>query len=508
MTPQRGGTFQMVANRGLSHLHPVVQPGSNAGTYLTGGVYEQLVDWEYKPEDDWRFASKIAPEIAERWEQPDPATYVFHIRKGVKWHDGQPLTARDVVWSYQYIADPANKLPASVNLKAMESIATLDETRVQLKLKEPDVDFLRKLTNQSRLSILPKHVYDRGDSFEKVAIGSGPFKLESFQPDRDVIYAANAGYWKPGLPYLDRWRMLAPADEAGRTAAFFAGQNDILKVAARPQVDTVLAQNKDVRLSIFVQENNVEMWLKLSRPPFNDARVRQAVHLALDRPAMVGTLTAGDGLINPPGINALYKAWALEPAVLAAIPGWRTPKEPDLAGAKQLLAKAGLPQGLSFTIKIDRNNPNWPQVAEMIAAQMRTIGVDAKLQPLESGVLAKAWVDGEYDAVVESSSSVADWPSRLHSRGLQNTMPVRDPELDRLIDAQGKEFDTTKRAQIIREVQQLLVRQMYTIPTITFPGYLLQQSWVRGFVDNGGALPNNNDWGQLWVDAARAPGNR
>jgi len=507
-TPQRGGSFQMVSNRGLSHLHPVNQPGSNAGSYLTGGVYEQLVDWEYKAEEDWRFASKIAPEIAERWEQPDPAMYVFQIRKGVKWHDGQSLTGRDVAWSYQYIADPANKLPAGINLKAMESITAVDDYTVRLKLKEPDVDFLKKLTNQSRLSILPKHVHERGDSFEKVAIGSGPFKLESFQPDRDVVYSPNREYWKADRPYLDRWRMLAPADEAGRTAAFFAGQNDVLKVAARPQVDAVLTQNKQARLSIFVQENNVEMWLKLNKPPFIDQRVRQAVHLAVDRQAMVSTLTAGDGLVNPPGINALYRAWALPAALVEGMPGWRTPKEQDLARAKQLLIEAGHGQGLSFTIKIDRNNPNWPQVAEMISAQLRPIGVDAKLQPLESGVLAKAFIDGDYDAIVESSSSVGDWPNRLHSRGVENTMPIRDAELDRLIEAQAREFDETKRALVIRDIQQLLLRQAYTIPTITFPGYLLQQPWVHGFVDNGGALPNNNDWGQLWVNQGQLPGNR
>src|SRR5438477_5344849 len=130
----------------------------------------------------------------------------------------------------------------------MQSIEATDDHTVRLKLKEPDVDFLRKLTNQSRLSILPKHVADRGDSFDKVAIGTGAFKLESFQPDGLVVYAANQDYWKPGKPYLEKWKMLAPADEAARTAAFFVGQNDILKVAAKAQVDLVTAQIPDARI--------------------------------------------------------------------------------------------------------------------------------------------------------------------------------------------------------------------------------------------------------------------
>jgi len=507
--PQRGGVFQTIGIRALEHLHPWTQnTPQNATFYLNGGVYDQLVDIAYSPEEDHRFANQVSPELAERWELRDNTLYIFLMRKNVKWHDGEPLTARDVKWSIEFVAEPGNRILGMPDLKVIESITTVDDHTLQIKLKEPEVDFLKKLTNSNRVSIRPKHLHDRGDSLEKVAVGTGPFKVESFARDRGVTYTANKDYWKPGQPYLDKLKILPPADEAGRTAAFFAGQNDVMKAGARPQAEAVVAQNPQAKLSTFFQESNVEMWLRLDRPPFNDLRVRQAIHLGVDRQAIVNTLTLGDGFMNPPVLNGIYRSWALQPADFQTLPGWRTPKEQDLVRAKQLLAEAGHGPGLSFTIKVDRSNPNWPAVAEMISSQLRQIGVDAKLQPIESASYNKAISEGDYEAYVAGGSFVGDWPTVLHSGAVNNTMRLRDPELDRLIESQFREFDESKRAQTIREAQRLLVRQAYTIPTVTFPGYLVLQHWVHGFVDNRGANVSNPDWSQLWLDVAAAPTNR
>ena len=509
MRPQRGGTFQTIGIRPLEHLHPWRQSTpANASFYLNGASYDQLVDFEYKPDIDHRFTDKIIPELAEKWELRDGTTYTFSLLKNAKWHDGQPLTAADAKWSIEYLVDPVNKILGIPDLKGIESITTPDGHTLQIKLKEPDVDFLRKLTNQSRVSILPKHVHERGGDFEKVEVGTGPFKIESFSRDRGVVYVANKEYWKADMPYVDKVRILPPVDEAGRTAAFFAGQNDVMKVGAKVQAETVAAQNPQARISTFFQEANVEMWLRLDRSPFNDQRVREAVQLIVDRQAMIGTLTSGDGLMNAPVLNGIYKRWVLPPGDFQSMPGWRTPKEQDLSRGKQLLAQAGYGQGLSFTIKVDRNNPNWPAVAEMISEQLRQAGVEAKLQPMESATYNKSIADGDFDSYVSGGGTPSEWTTLLHSNGVNNLIRLRDPEVDRLIQAQVREFDEDKRAQTIRELQRLLIRQAYTVPTITFAGYLIEQPWARGYVDGRGANVSNPDWSQLWLDHATMPSNR
>lgn len=509
MRPQRGGVFQTIGIRPLEHLHPWRQSTpANASFYLNGSSYDQLVDYAYRPDEDHRFTDEIIPELAERWELRDNTAYTFSLRKNVKWHDGRPFTATDAKWSIEFLADPANKVLGIPDLKGIEAITAPDDHTLQIKLKDPDVDFLRKLTNQSRVSMLPKHVHDRGDSFEKVQVGTGPFKVESYTRDRGVVYAANKEYWKPDMPYLDKVRILPPVDEAGRTAAFFAGQNDVMKAGAKVQAETVAAQNPQARISTFFQEANVEMWLRLDRPPFNDQRVRQAVHLTVDRQAMIGTLTSGDGLMNAPVINSIYKRWVLPPADFQSMPGWRTPKEQDLSRAKQLLGEAGYGQGLSFTIKVDRNNPNWPAVAEMISEQLRQAGVDAKLQPMESATYNKSIADGDFESYVSGGGTPTEWTTMLHSTGVNNLTRLRDPEVDRLIQSQVREFDQGKRGQGVRELQRLLIRQAYTVPTITYAGYLIEQPWAHGYVDGRGANVSNPDWSQLWLDQATVPTNR
>ncbi len=127
---------------------------------------------------------------------------------------------------------------------------------------------------------------------------------------------------------------------------------------------------------------------------------------------------------------------------------------------------------------------------------------------MERASLSKDQVDGVYESYVAGTHAVHEWLAGWHSSGVSNTTGLRDPELDRLIESQVREFDETKRTRTIQEVQRLLLRQVYVIPTITFAGYRLQQPWVYGWVENAGALPNNPDWAQAWLDVAQAPANR
>jgi ABC-type transport system substrate-binding protein len=122
--------------------------------------------------------------------------------------------------------------------------------------------------------------------------------------------------------------------------------------------------------------------------------------------------------------------------------------------------------------------------------------------------MSKDEVDGAYEAYVAGTWAVHEWPTGFRTGGNRNSAGVRDPELDRLIDAQAAEFDEGKRARLIQEVQRRLLRQLYVIPTITFAGYRVQQPWVYGWVENAGALPNNPDWSQAWVDVSQAPTGR
>ena len=503
--------MQIVGIRELPHLNPWKNSNANVNFFLGGGVYEQLVDFDYKPFQDWRKEYKIAPSLAERWElKDDRVTYRFAVRRNVKWHDSQPFSAADVKWSYDFMRDTANALEPAAELRGVENITLVDDFTLEIKLKSPDILFLNRLVD-SPLSIAAKHAHERGDEFEKVAIGTGPYKLESYDRVRGITYVRNENYWRPGMPYIERWKFPPFQDPAGRLAAFIARQNDVLKPGDKKQLDTVLAQARGARSEPFIRDIASLLSMKLDRPPFNDIRVRQAIHIAIDRPILVQTLTFGDGIYNPPGINGARTSHAIPKEELDRLPGWRQPKDQDIAEAKRLLAEAGYAGGLSFTIKVDQSHPDTPSQAQVISAQLQKIGVQVGVQPLESGVYNKAEGDGDYEAYIgpiTRMSSERDWALHFQSKGTLNKRPIQDPELDRLIEAQGQEFDEGKRAELIRQMQRLLLREMYVVPLITFPGYLLVQPYVQGWVDNQAANVANVDWAQAWLKVADVPKDR
>jgi len=307
--------------------------------------------------------------------------------------------------------------------------------------------------------------------------------------------------------------MLPATDDSGRMASFIARQNDVVKVGNRAQAEPVLAQIPEAKQAPFLRDNASELYLKMDRPPFNDLRARQALHLGIDRREMVATLTLGDGLLNPPGMNPINKAWSIPQSELETLPGWRDPKEQDLTQARRLLAEAGRGSGLGFSIQVDRAHPDTPAQAEMISAHLRKLGITVTLRPMESGVFTKSVLDGDYEAYIAPGASTEPesrgiWRETLHSSGAENKMPIRDPELDRLIEAQATELDQTKRKQMMLDIQRLLLRQAYVIPLITHSAYFLWQPYVHGWVDNQAAMAGSLDWGQVWVEGDRVPKGR
>jgi len=511
LTPQRGGTFQTVGYRTLEHLNPwkVVNPNFN---FYFKSVYQTLVAYEYKPFTDFRNAYKLVGLLAESWEQPDHSTYVFHMTPNVVWQDGVPFTADDVRWSFEYMADPANRIAAG-DLVRGASMSMLDDHTLQVTLKQPQAGFLDGMLVSPVVAILARHVFDRGDQFEKVAVGTGPFKIASYDQEKGVTYAANKQFYRPAQPYLDGWKLLAPTDEAGRLAGFTAGQNDVLHLTDKRQVDTILPLVKGARVWEFAREITADLYLKLDKPPFNDKRIRQAVHAAIDRRDMLKTLHGGDGLMNPPGISAVATGWALPQSELDTQPGWSNPKDKDIQAAKQLLQQAGYGNGgLSFTLTHDQTLDYVGSEATVIAAQLRKLGITVNIQPLEAVIHDKNLNSGDYQADLDASGTSTPqnnlWQARFHTDGFKNKMPVNDSEADRLLDAQLQEFDVSKRKALCQDFERLLGREVYVIPLTADPGYLVLQPYVHGWIDGLALNVNDFDWGQTWFDQKTAPKGR
>jgi peptide/nickel transport system substrate-binding protein len=223
---------------------------------------------------------------------------------------------------------------------------------------------------------------------------------------------------------------------------------------------------------------------------------------------MINTLTFGLGSVDPPGMNAARKGgWAIPQDELLKLPGWRQPKDADIAEAKRLLAEAGHAGGLSSAIMFNSGLTRRRGEAEMIAAQLARVGIQLRLDPKEVAVATKAEQEGDYSLTFSQHlyAPESDWSNWLHSRGGLAKSGIKDPELDRLIDEQYRELDEAKRKQLWHQIQRLLMDRLYEIPLIAGVYFIGYQPYVHGWGDIRAGQAVNMTWERTWLETGKAP---
>ena len=508
--PARGGVLQWAPPKAQASLHP--HKGGTAEIMRhTGAGYESLISFKHEPGEDFRAKLDTVPWLAESWNQLDDLTYIFSIRKGVKWHDGTDFTATDVLFTYEWLRQ--EKLGASSRLALVDRMEAPDPYTVRLILKSPASDMLVQLADRNLL-IVPKHAVERGDDLNKVLIGTGPFKIKSFRSGAETVWERFPDYWQPGRPYADGVRQIWTLDPSAMMAAFIAGDNDLLSVVDVAQLESVLQTRPVAGFQVLPSDIGVGLLLKLDRPPFSDARVRRAVQLAVDREAMNQTLSKGKGMYVTPGAWAGRDGWTMPQEELRRLPGFRQPKDQDMAEARRLLAEAGYPQGLSFDLIYNGGGSGPPRIAEVLSPQLRGIGITANLKPMESAAYNQVdlqtgdWAGGNLPTLV--NSQFRELFDRFHSQGPRNKMGLNDPQLDSLIEGTLAGKDVEARRRTARRLQEYFLEQVYYVPTVEPVSTAMWQPWVHDYHFNGGNLlsPHQDTYGRLWLDVQAMPAAR
>ena len=506
----RGGTVRYACISEPNHLNPYVS-ASTADRRGMGPIYESLLQVKSELGTDYRIEYASNPWLAEKWEQPDPTTYIFAIRRGVKWQDGADFTGEDVVFSFNYGRDPANAFAIRRTLDGIKNVELLDPYRVKITLTAPSNAFLRNLADQN-LMILPKHVHDRGDSFQKVAVGTGPFVLKEFAPGKLSSFTRNSNYWQPGKPNPEGVECLYSLDRAAMLAAFAAQEIDLLHVNDRPQLNTLLQTLPKTQWEGFQGELLVHLYPKSNQPPFDDVRVRRAMHLAIDREGLVKAATFGEGLAAPPVVPPNKTGYAIPPEELAKLPGYRTPKEIDWEEARRLLPEAGYPSGFKTSILYSRQHTITPRMAEPIASHLGKVGIEGVLDGVPTATFNKRESDGDYEVMFGTfaDSTFTRPRTYLHSTGSLNKAGIKDPELDRLLDIIDQESDTAKVKAAALALQRLMLDKVYAIPGAMLPAYATWQPWVHDYHFNRGSAEfiDQLTAARIWLDVGQMPAKR
>jgi peptide/nickel transport system substrate-binding protein len=457
----------------------------------------------------------IEGDLAESWTQPSETTYVFKLRRGVKFHakppvNGRELTAEDVRFSAERFLTEKGSANAAM-LRPLEKVEALDRYTVRFTLKEPFAWFLDMIANPMAMAITARECVEKFGDLKKpeAVIGTGPWMLESYRPSVSIILVRNPQYFVPGLPHIDRVELFVDEDNASRMAAFIAGKYDLgwefpgaINRTDWVQLKGTLAQKRPgLRTQEFASNVVNDIQMRVDRPPFNDARVRQAISLAIDRQGIVDATLEGVGAINGPLPVALAD-WALPVTQLGEGARYYTY---DPAEARRLLAAAGHGKGLPGSVCFATYGSTLlVDTMQLMLKNLKDVGIDAKLDQKEYGAYVATCRFGKYESMGFGPLTPFLEPDNFlygqHYPGEpRNRSHVNDPVLNDLLVRQRRTLDVARRRDVLHEIQSYLARQQYYVH---FPSGVYVAVW-DGALKNYG--PNiGYDYGSrltsAWLD--------
>ncbi|NOY44312.1 MAG: ABC transporter substrate-binding protein [Deltaproteobacteria bacterium] len=401
-------------------------------------------------------SGRLVPDLAVTWQQPDERTHVLRLRQGVRFHDGSELTARDVVATYRYVADPAHGCPASGALEPLRSVEAPDPYTVVFRLKRVYVSFPSLLT----LGILPQGLANRKDLGDRV-VGTGPYRLAAFRPGEEIVLEAFPEHFE-GPPSLERIRFRIIPNATTRLLEIRSGGLDLLQNAVPPY--SVRFLRRDPNLQVIVSPGTSYQYIGFNceDPILKDVRVRRAIAYAVDRQALIRF--ALDGLARPATTLFPPEHWAHNPDV----PTY--PYDPDRA--RRLLDEAGYPDPdgpgpavrfrLSYKTSTDKTAN---EVARVIAEQLGRVGIGVEVRSFEWGtffsdvkrgdfqLMSLRWIGLRDPDVFHYLFHSASVPPRGANRGR-----YRNPQVDAWIDESRRTPDPERRRELYFRIQQAVAR--------------------------------------------------
>lgn len=430
-------------------------------------IYENLVwiDPSLEPQ----------PELAERWEQKSPTEYVFHLRRGVRFHNGKEMDAEDVKYTYDRVRDPKVS-PGANDFTYVKQIDVVDKSTVRFVLAGPAATFLVNIAGKYN-GVIPKDSAGDGKALLTKSIGTGPFTVESFDPSRRLVLKKNAAYWGAQKPLLDGIVFQAIPDESSIVAGLRTGQVQLAELSSGLSFQVA----KGVASLVAVQAPSTR-WEVLDlagdQEPTSKLEVRQAIALALDRQAVLQI--AGSGLgqrlgVLPPSL----KFWA--------VPWQELPNQQrDVPKARALLQKAGYSGRVPMKI---RNIVGFPALAAalpIIVDNLKEAGIDVTVETVDGGVWIKDWIVPQSPPTMNEWGGFVDPDQAFHRHfhsapGGKDFRRWKNSKADELLDAGRTTLDRGKRKQIYAQLQKLMAEDPISIPLYSPDLLYVMQKSVKGF---------------------------
>jgi peptide/nickel transport system substrate-binding protein len=472
------------------------------------GVFNNLVIFDQQARQS--SLSTIVPDLAREWAwNEDGTALTFTLRQGVRWHDGQPFTAKDVVCTWDLLLDRApEKLranPRRTTYDNLDSVSANGDYDVTFHLKWPQPAFPMLLAH-GFTAIYPCHVSPA--RMRQHPIGTGPFKFVEYKPNEHIKVTRNPDYWKPGRPYLDGIEYTIIRSPATAVLAFVSGNVDMTfpNQLTMPLLKEVRSQMPRAMCEVTPDGGlNRHLIINREKPPFDNPDLRRAMALAIDRKAFVDILTEGQGDIGgvlqpPPG-----GLWGMPPERLRELPGYDPDVQKSRAQARQIMEKLGYGVDNRLKVKLStRDIPPYRDPAVLLTDQLKEVYIDAELELVETAAYFPKIRRKDFMVALNLQTSGPDPdPTLALFYGCSSTLNwdgYCNAEVDRLIQRQSIEADEAKRKELVWEIEHRLAEESARPIIFYTRSATCWQPYVKGLKLMANSVYNANRREDWWLD--------
>ena len=444
-----GGTLNMGVAFDATNFDPA-QTQDNMSLWVEMQIFSRLVRVN-------NVGTDLEGDLAESWDVSDDGTeYTFHLRPDAMFGDGSPVTADDVVYSFERAMGEESLV--GWTFEAVDSVEAVDPATVKITLVSPAAPFANDIALWGASVVSKAAAEAAGDDFGQQPLGSGPFMLDSWQKGEQITLAKNPYYWEKdaegnALPYLDQVNVMILTDDNTRMLQLQSGEIDVALAVPYNQL-APLSQNPALIISATPLYGITNVSLNQSKPEFTDIKIRQAMNYAVDREAMVQTALFGYGRVACSPINLV---WFYTDEYCYTY---------DLERARELMAESSAPDGFAASLMVASGDTVANQLAVMLKDMLAQINIDVTIEPIDPATQWERWTALDYDMVMGSGTSdnldpnanmlfccVSDGGAKSAYTGWV------DPEVDEIFRATQAEMDFDARGELYDEFQRLVMER-------------------------------------------------
>lgn len=460
---QSGGTLR-VTHRDSPASLSIHEEGTNSVTTPMMAVFNNLVMYDQHKRQN--SLDTIVPELAASWSwNADKTKLTFKLREGVKWHDGKPFTAADVKCTFDLLLGKA-KDKFRLNFRAgwytnVEDLTTSGPHEATLHLKRPQQSILALLAS-GYSPMYPCHVPPA--TMRTNPVGTGPFKLAEFKRNETIRLVKNQDYWKKGLPYLDAIEFTIIPNRSTALLSFVSGRFDMTFPFEMtiPLVRDIKTQMPSAVCEVVTTNVSTNLVVNRDTAPFDNADIRRAMALTLDRKAYVNILSEGQNSTGGAMLPGPEGVWGMPKEILETIPGFGADLEKNKAEAQAIMKKLGYGPDKRISVKVStRNIASYRDPAVILIDQLKNIYIDGELDVVETAIWHAKIARKDYIVGLNLTGSGVDDPDQQffenYACGSQrNYTNYCNAELDALVVKQSSEPDPEARKKMVWEIDRRL----------------------------------------------------